>query len=142
MIIHCKRVSKGKATGPALITREPLSFLGGVDPSTGIIIEKGHPLENQSIAGKVLIFPNGKGSTVGAYVLYQLKKNGKAPAAIINIKTDPTVASGAIIAGIPTLHKPDEDPMNLPNGVKVFVNADEGYAEVIIVERQIRSRES
>lgn len=133
MIIHCKKVSKGKATGEALITREPLSFLGGVDPATGTIIEKGHPLENKSLAGKVLIFPNGKGSTVGAYVLYQLKKNGKAPAAIINLKTDPMVASGAIIAGIPTLHKPREEQelMNLPNGLKVFVNADEGYAEVI-----------
>jgi hypothetical protein len=62
----------------------PISFLSGVDPETGTIVEKGHPLYGQSIAGKVLAFPYGKGSTVGSYILYALSRSGNAPAAIIN----------------------------------------------------------
>ena len=131
MKIKCKTVSKGKAQGSALVTTEPLSFLGGVDPKTGEITEKGHPLEGESIDGKVLIFPNGKGSTVGVYVLYQLKKAGKSPAALINVNADTMVASGAIISKIPMVHKPRKNPFNIKTGSTVFVNADEGYVEVM-----------
>ncbi|MFQ5888231.1 MAG: aconitase X swivel domain-containing protein, partial [Candidatus Hydrothermarchaeales archaeon] len=83
MKIRCKPISKGTASGEALVSEEPISFLGGIDSKTGVVIEKNHPLEGKNIAGKVLVFPKGKGSTVGAYVIYQLKKEGNAPAAII-----------------------------------------------------------
>ncbi|MBU4340932.1 MAG: DUF126 domain-containing protein, partial [Euryarchaeota archaeon] len=69
-------VSRGNAQGEALVTSQPISFLGSVDPKTGVVIEKGHELAGKSIKGKVLVFPSGKGSTVGSYVIYQLKKNG------------------------------------------------------------------
>ena len=131
MKIRCRAVSKGTAQGKALVSKEPISFLGGIDPRTGTIVEKGHSLEGENIAGKVLIFPKGKGSTVGAYVLYQLKKRGKAPAAIINIKADTTVASGSIIAGIPMVHKPEKNPLEIKEGSIVIVNANEGYIEVM-----------
>jgi len=75
--------------------------LGGVDGETGIVTEKGHPLEGCSVAGRVLVFPTGKGSTVGSYVLYQLSVNGKAPLAILNARSEPIVAVGAIISDIP-----------------------------------------
>jgi len=81
-------VSRGSANGEALVTSQPISFLGSVDPMTGIVVEKGHELSGKSIKGKVLVFPSGKGSTVGSYVIYQLKKNGVAPSAMINIKTE------------------------------------------------------
>jgi len=131
MKIRCRAVSKGTAQGKALVSKEPISFLGGIDPRTGTVVEKGHSLEGENIAGKVLIFPKGKGSTVGAYVLYQLKKRGKAPAAIINIKADTTVASGSIIAGIPMVHKPEKNPLEIKEGSIVIVNANEGYIEVM-----------
>jgi len=70
----------------------PISFYGGVDPNTGVVLEKGHELQGQSIAGKVLVFPQGKGSTVGSYTLYRMKKNGTAPAAMINRETETIVA--------------------------------------------------
>ena len=81
MEIRCHRISGGKATGPALVTKEPISFLGTVDPETGEVVDPGHQLYGSNLGGKVLIFPGGKGSTVGSYVIYQLKKRGVAPSA-------------------------------------------------------------
>ena len=129
MKIRCKKVSRGKAQGKAMISKEPLSFLGGVDTKTGVVIEKDHPFEGRSIAGKVVFFPKGKGSTVGAYVIYQLKKAGAAPAAIVCEKADAMVASGAIIAGIPMVHQADAGADKIADGTVVLVNADEEYLE-------------
>jgi predicted aconitase with swiveling domain len=100
MKIKGHTVSKGQATGPALVSRDAISFLGGVDPQTGVVIEKGHSLFGRSVKGTVLVFPGGKGSTVGSYLIYQLKKNGVAPVAMINVRAEPIVAVGAIISGI------------------------------------------
>lgn len=97
----------GSARGEALKTGQPISFYGGVDPETGIVVERGHELEGEPIAGKMLVFPGGKGSTVGSYIIYRLKKNGKAPAAIINERCEPIVAVGAIIAEIPAVDQID-----------------------------------
>ena len=94
-------IKAGRASGIALVTSEPISFLGGVDPDTGSIIERGHPLEGQSVSGRVLVFPTGKGSTVGSYTMYRLAKNGVAPAAIVNAQSEAIVAVGAIISDIP-----------------------------------------
>jgi predicted aconitase with swiveling domain len=100
-------ISKGTAQEEALVTSQPISFYGGVDPNTGEVLEKGHELKGQSIKGKILVFPNGKGSTVGSYTLYRLKKNGVAPAGIINRECETVVAVGAIISEIPCVDKID-----------------------------------
>jgi uncharacterized protein len=94
-------IKSGVAEGEALVSSDPIGFLGGVEGATGIVTERGHPLEGQCVTGKVLIFPTGKGSTVGSYVLYQLAAAGLAPAAIINVESEPIVAVGAIISDIP-----------------------------------------
>jgi uncharacterized protein len=94
-------IKAGQAQGEALVSPDPLGFFGGIDPETGIVIEIGHPLKGLCVAGRVLVFPTGKGSTVGSYILYRLKKNGVAPAAIINAESEPIVAVGAIISDIP-----------------------------------------
>ncbi|MCW3983268.1 MAG: DUF126 domain-containing protein [Candidatus Bathyarchaeota archaeon] len=112
-------IYKGKAEGEALVTSMPISFYGGVDPNTGEVIEKGHELQGQSIKGKVLVFPQGKGSTVGSYTLYRLKKNGVAPAAMINKETETIVAVGAIISEIPFVDKIDVSKIKTGNKVKV-----------------------
>ena len=78
-----------------------MSFYGGVNPDTGEIVERGSELVGQSVKGRVLVFPYGKGSTVGSYVLYRMAKNGVAPSAIVNAKCETIVAVGAIISGIP-----------------------------------------
>jgi len=64
-------------------------------------VERESELRGKSVKGKVLVFPNGKGSTVGSYVLYRMAKNGVAPSAIINAKCETIVAVGAIISEIP-----------------------------------------
>jgi predicted aconitase with swiveling domain len=100
-------IYKGKAEGDALATSMPISFYGGVDPNTGTVIEKGHELQGISIKGKILVFPTGKGSTVGSYTLYRMKKNGTAPAGIINRECETVVAVGVIISEIPCIDKID-----------------------------------
>jgi len=132
--IKCHRVSGGTACGPALVTREPISFLGNVNPETGIVVDPGHELYGRSIAGKVLIFPKGKGSTVGSYVIYQLKKRGLAPLAIINVQSEPIVAVGAVISGIPLVDRVPEAIWDLEDGAYITVNADAG--EIIIPDKK------
>jgi len=100
-------ISKGTAQEQALVTSMPISFYGGVDPNTGEVLEKGHELQGKSVKGKILVFPTGKGSTVGSYTLYRLKKNGMAPAGIINRECETVVAVGAIISEIPCVDKID-----------------------------------
>jgi predicted aconitase with swiveling domain len=100
-------ISKGKVQEEALVTSQPISFYGGVDPNTGEVLEKGHELQGKSVKGKILVFPTGKGSTVGSYTLYRLKKNGAAPAGIINKECETVVAVGAIISEIPCVDKID-----------------------------------
>ena len=127
MQINARRISKGKAEGEALISTDAISFLGGINPKTGICEEPNHSIEGKCIANKILIFPRGKGSTVGSYVMLQLKKNGKAPAAIINLEAEPIIAVGAIISNIPMVDKPEKNPLEfLKEGQKVKINADDG----------------
>lgn len=96
-----RTIYAGSAEGTALVTRMGISFYGGVDPETGVVVERGHELEGQCIAGKILVFPTGKGSTVGSYTLYRLKHAGLAPAAIVNAECETIIAVGCIIAEIP-----------------------------------------
>ena len=112
-------IYKGKAEGEALVTEMPISFYGGVDPNTGEVIEKGHQLNGQSVKGKILVFPQGKGSTVGSYTLYRMKKNGTAPAGMINRECETIVAVGAIISEIPCVDKVDTSKIKTGNKVTI-----------------------
>ena len=107
MELKGRTISKGVAEGEALTTSQPISFYGGVDPDTGVIIEKGHELEGKKVKGRILVFPNGKGSSVGSYTLYRMKKNDMAPAGIINKECETVVAVGAIISEIPCIDEID-----------------------------------
>jgi predicted aconitase with swiveling domain len=115
-------IYKGKAESEALVSEMPISFYGGVDPNTGVVLEKGHQLNGQSVKGKILVFPQGKGSTVGSYTLYRMKKNGTAPAGMINHECETIVAVGAIISEIPCVDKVDISM--LKNGDKVRIEND------------------
>lgn len=103
VVFHGRSICPGDAEGEALVTTMGISFFGGVDPDSGMVVEKGHELEGQTVAGKILVFPTGKGSTVGSYTLYRLSKAGKAPIAILNAECEPITAVGCIIAGIPCI---------------------------------------
>lgn len=114
-----RTIKAGCAKGIALVSPEPLGFLGGVDPETGIVIEKGHPLEGHSISGRVLVFPTGKGSTVGSYTIYRLAKNHVGPAAIVNAQSEAIVAVGAIISEIPMVDQIDVAQIQTGDAVTV-----------------------
>jgi len=130
VIIKGRGISGGVATGTLLVSPEPISFLSGVDPETGMIVEEGHPLRGENIAGRVLAFPNGKGSTVGSYIIYALKKNGKAPVAIINTEAEPIIATGAIMGEIPMVDRPEKDISGFKDGAEVTVDGDSGEIEI------------
>ncbi|OWT32640.1 hypothetical protein BGI41_06605 [Methanobrevibacter sp. 87.7] len=129
-MINCRKIAKGKASGELFVSSEPISFLGGVDPETGKVIDIKHELKDQSIKDKILFIPGGKGSTVGSYVIFQMKKNNTAPKAIICLKAEPIIATGAIMSNIPMVDSPDNTE-NLVNGQKVEVNSDEGTIKLL-----------
>ena len=124
-----RAISKGSTDGKALVTSMGISFYGGVDPETGQVVEKGHELEGKSITGRVLVFPTGKGSTVGSYTLYRLKKAGLAPTAIINAESETITAVGCIISDIPCV---DRIPIEqIETGMRVSVDGETGTVEVL-----------
>jgi predicted aconitase with swiveling domain len=128
MILNGRKISAGNAVGEALVTSMGISFYGGVDPQTACVVEKGHELEGESIAGKVLVFPTGKGSTVGSYTLYRLKKAGLAPAAIVNAEAETITAVGCIISDIPCV---DRIPIEkIRTGMQVSVDGENGVVGI------------
>ncbi|MBY9010295.1 MAG: DUF126 domain-containing protein [Candidatus Lokiarchaeota archaeon] len=127
MKLKGRKVYKGVAEGEAIVTKDGISFYGGVDPETGRVVEVGHELEGQIITGKVLVFPTGKGSTVGSYTMYRMKKNNTAPVAIVNKEIDTIIAVGCIISEIPCVDKINID--DLKSGQYLIVNGNEGIVE-------------
>lgn len=122
-------VVPGEARGVALVSKQPLSFLGGVDPESGIITERGHDLEGRRVEGVILCFPHGHGSTVGSYVLYSLVKRGVGPKAIVNMRADPVVVVGAVIAGVPMVDQIDIDLIE--DGALVEVDGTKGTVKIL-----------
>ena len=100
-------IRSGRAEGRALVSPAPIGFLGGVDPDTGVVLEPGHPLQGRSIKGAVLVFPTGKGSTVGSYTILRLARSGAGPVAMVNENSEAIVAVGAIIGDIPMVDQVD-----------------------------------
>ncbi|MDR2545651.1 MAG: DUF126 domain-containing protein [Methanobrevibacter sp.] len=130
-MIKSKPISKGKGKGKLLISNKPLSFLGGVDPKTGEVVDRNHDLNGENIKDRVLFIPGGKGSTVGSYVIFQLKKNSVAPKAIICINAEPIIATGAIMSNIPMVDRP-ESVDKLLDSLEVEVDGSIGEIEVFL----------
>lgn len=135
-------VQKGKVTARAVVTNQVFGFWGGVNTETGEVIDERHELFRQSLKGKVFVFPEGRGSTVGAAVILEMVRRGCAPAAMLNRKTEVILATGAILAeefyhsSLPVLHQFDEDPIAaIRTGDLVEVDGDSGI--VTILEKAI-----
>lgn len=126
--VRARGIVRGKVDGPALVCQKALSFLGDVDMDTGVIIAKGHKHEGESIAGKVMIYPETKGSSGGCVVLQVLAKLGKQPAAIVLEKpADPNIVEGAIVTGVTLVCEPEQDLLKaVPNGTLVMVDGSTG----------------
>lgn len=127
-----RKIIGGVGQGEAIVTHQPISFLGGVNPDNGVVVERGHELEGQTITNKVFIFPHGKGSTAGPYIIYAMAKRKTAPAAMINLEVEPIIAVGAAMGNIPTVDKLDQNPLEvISSGDFVRVDGDQGIVEVI-----------
>ena len=131
IILKGRSISKGCAEGEALVCRQPIGFNFGIDVVNGVITEYNHELFGKSIKDKILLFPHGKGSTGGSYVVYQLTKNKTGPKAIINMTTETIIAVGAIMGGIPVMDSLEKNPYDfISDGDHVKVDADQGFVAV------------
>ena len=121
-----KVIVRGKARGNVLLSKNPINFLGGVDKKTGKVRDENHDLFGKSLGKKILVFPYGIGSSVGAYTIYSLKCNKCAPLAMICLKADLTTTSGCAISNIPLLVAEKEEYESLKDGQQVLVDALQG----------------
>jgi len=127
----CHKISGGRASGEVLISADDICFYL-VDPETGKVIEKGHDLEGECIAGKILVFPGGKGSSVvQADGLYQLKMKGNEPKAMIIQHPDTVLVASVIIMDIPLVNEVDKEFYRIvANGDQVEVDADNSLVKI------------
>ena len=119
-----KILVSGKVKGIVLKSENPINFLGTVDKKTGIISDRNHDLFEKPVKGKILVFPSGVGSSVGAYTIYSIKSNNAAPLAMICQKADLTVATGCALANIPLITISDEEFSSIKNGMKLSFDTD------------------
>jgi len=127
-----RSISRGVGEGEALVSSQPLSFFGGVDPDSGTITDRSHDLLGIKVSGRVLVLPPCKGSTAGTWTLCRLSENGIAPSAIVIGKSDVIVTAGVIMGQIPTVDNFNFDPtMKFKNGQKLRVNGSEGTVEIV-----------
>lgn len=120
----------GEGRGPALVTDEPLSLWGGLDPDTGEVIDRRHPLSGQCLSGRVLVLPRGRGSCSASGVLLEAIRNGTAPAAIVTTAVDPIIGLGAILGDelygrpVPVVLLSPADASTIRTGDDVRVGSD------------------
>jgi predicted aconitase with swiveling domain len=123
IVLRCKCASPGRCSGEALTSTDMIAFGGTPALKTGIVGEPNHVLLGKTIAGKILVYPTGKG--------YFLMKYGKAPKAIINRAANPTTVVAAILCEIPMVYECNRDPLKvIETGDWVEVNAEEGILRI------------
>lgn len=96
----------GSGSGPLLVLDKPLSFWGGVDPETGLIIDPRHPQNGEALKGRVLVLERAIGSSSSSAVMLELLRNGVAPAGVVMGQTDAILVLGVLVArelGYPTI---------------------------------------
>lgn len=129
-------IVEGRASGPALVSREAVSFLGDVDIRSGRIVGQLPSVQGRSLGGMILIMPFTRGSAGAWRFIYQLFKHGHAPAAIVSgTLPDPSVVQGAILAGVPIACEPaDPDVLRIRDGARVEIVVDGENATIVANE--------
>ncbi len=131
IVLKGRKITGGKAEGEALVSSQSISFGGGIDPYTGNFTERGHPLLNENIKGKILVFPMGKGSATFAPSAHASRIAGTNPKAIIVREIDPRVALATVLMHIPGMTHLDKDPTEvISTGDWVRIDADKGLVEI------------
>ena len=128
--LHGRVAVAGEGRGVALVTDEPLSLWGGLDPRSGEIIDRHHPLCGQVLTGRVLVLPHGRGSCSASGVLLEAIRDGTGPAAILTSRVDPIIGLGSILADelygrpVPVIVLPDPFDGVIATGDLVTVSPD------------------
>lgn len=122
--LRARCIVAGRMKGEVLYSSSPIAFLQGVDTEKGFVSDPKHEIFEKPFSGKILVFPNSVGSSVGAYVIYRLKKNGKAPRGMINQSSDIITASGCAIAGIPLYDLPVNSLAELKDARQIFLDEE------------------
>lgn len=132
MILKGHTINPGYAEGEAIVTNTPFSFVGEIEPVTGVFSFPRHELFGQRLAGKILIFPTGKGSAGAPATAWRTMKAGNSPKAIICIESEPILSAAVIIADIPAVDRLNQNPLDMvKTGDYVKVNATDGTVELI-----------
>jgi uncharacterized protein len=131
LILKGRKVHEGVAEGEALVTKSSLAGYGAFDLDKGTVIEYGHDWFQKEIAGKVLVFNTGKGSSAWSIGAHSLRFAGKAPLAVIVKQVNPQIALGSVVMRVPAITLSDPDPTEvISTGDWVKVDADRGIVEV------------
>jgi predicted aconitase with swiveling domain len=95
--LPAQAVIAGRAEGAALVSPEPISFWGDVDPATGRIVNPRHGLHGERLSGRILVLPQGRGSCTTSNILLELIRTAQAPAAIVSRAVEPVLAVGPLV---------------------------------------------
>jgi len=132
MEVKAHTVSAGRAEGKALVYKGPFSFMGDLDPNTGMVPVPRHELQGESLANKVFVFTTGKGSSGGDCIAWMAKQNKNTPSAIICLESEPVLSGAVIITGIPTVDRPEGDIFEMIHtGDDVRVDATSGVIQIL-----------
>lgn len=142
LTLRGRGVVGGIAEGNAIVTSQAFGFPHGVDPKTGLVTDVRHELKGESIAGRILVYPRGRGSTTGDLWMLELSRYGNSPTAIINAETDPITVAGSLLSrltygiSIPIVEKLDRNPLDvLHTGDRLRVNGSRGTVEILSKKR-------
>jgi len=125
-----RAVIPGKAEGKAIVSNQPISFWGGVNPKTGEVIDRRHDCSGKILTGSIFVFPTGRGSSTGSAVLMECVRNQVNPAAIINSKVDPILALGTVIVellyknALPMIILAEEDLEKIQDDDDIVIDTD------------------
>ncbi len=130
-VFQGRSICKGLAEGEALVTKQGISFWGGVDPESGIVTEVGHELYGKELTGKILVLPALKGSAGGMWIIIRLARNQTGPKAIIVPKADTILVGSVIMAEIPTVDALSINPLEkFKNNDWLKVDGTKGTVEL------------
>jgi len=137
-VFRGKGCAPGEFEGEAVVSNQPFGFWQGIDPQTGSVIDRRHDLFGASLRNKVFVFPFGRGSTGTPGIFLEAVRNGCAPAAIVNVKSEPMIVACALLAEaffkvkIPIVDGLEGEPRDLlRTGDRVRVNGTTGEIEVV-----------
>ena len=128
----------GVFEGEVVVSRQPFGFWQGLDPQTGLVIDKRHDACGQSLTGKAFVFPYGRGSTGTPGIFLEAVRNGCAPAAIVNVASEPMIIMCAILAEaflqvrIPVIDGLSSDPATVfRTGDRVRIDGASGTIDIL-----------